>query len=155
MTHYSANPIVLDLHPAYMLTILLVTVAIAACGIIFFMPISLLIKLFALILVLVYTLFFIAQDALLLLPWSYCRLEINAQDELLITRKDGVTMPVDLLPNSFVAAYLTVLNVNICGSRWRRSLILTPDRLDAQAFRQLRVWLRWRPLEPSLKSGVK
>jgi toxin CptA len=48
-----------------------------------------------------------------------------------------------VLAGSFVSAYLTVLNVKTEASRWRTSLILTPDRVDVGAFRRLRVWLRW------------
>lgn len=89
------------------------------------------------------TAYFIAQDALILLPWSFTALVLNSQGELLVVQKDGLVSMAGVLPSSFVTAYLTVLNLKTGTSRWRRNLLLTPDRVDAEAFRQLRVWLRW------------
>lgn len=155
MAHYSANPIALDLQPTYLLAILLAVAAFTACGVVQYLPIWLAIKWVMMVLMLISAWFYIAQEALLLLPWSFIRMEINAGNALLLTRRDGTVSCVDLMPNGFVTAYLTVLNVKYSDSRWRRSLILSPDRVDAQAFRRLRVWLRWGSLEPALKSGAK
>lgn len=87
--------------------------------------------------------YFIAQDALLWLPWSLTDLALDSKGELSVTRKDGLVGTASVLPSSFVAAYLTVLNLKIGTSYWRSNLLLAPDRVDAEAFRRLRVWLRW------------
>ncbi|HEU4707981.1 MAG TPA: protein YgfX, partial [Methylophilaceae bacterium] len=50
---------------------------------------------------------------------------------------------VQVLPESFVAPYLTILNLRVLGRIRRRHLLLTPGGVDMEAFRQLRVWLRW------------
>jgi toxin CptA len=143
MSHYSVKPIQLDLQPAYLLAYLLASVALAVCCIVVFMPIPAAIKLSIVLLVLISMLYYIAQDALQWLPWSYRRLEINVQGVFLATRQDGIKSTVSVLPDSFVAAYLTVVNLQVEGRRWRRHVIITPDRVDPKAFRQLRVWLRW------------
>jgi toxin CptA len=45
---------------------------------------------------------------------------------------------------SFVSPLLTVLDLH-ADARWRgRSVLITQDSLDADSFRRLRVWLRWR-----------
>lgn len=46
--------------------------------------------------------------------------------------------------SSFVAPYLTVLSLK--GARFfdRRTVVILPDSIDQEAFRQLRVWLRWK-----------
>jgi toxin CptA len=88
--------------------------------------------------------YFIAQDALLILPRSLTGLDLNGRNELTVTDRRGIQTAVTVMPSTFVAAYLTVLNVRLEDSRfWQRNLILTPDRVDQDAFRQLRVWLRW------------
>jgi toxin CptA len=47
------------------------------------------------------------------------------------------------LRDSLVTPYLTVLNVLPQGARFSRSVVILPDSLDAESFRQLRVWLKW------------
>jgi toxin CptA len=109
------------------------------------MPVSL--KIFICVPVVLATVHFIAQDALILLPWSLIGLALNSKGELLVIRKDGLVGLANLLPSSFVATYLTVLNLKTSTGRWRRNVLLTPDRVDAEAFRRLRVWLRWGDFE--------
>ncbi|MBI3902775.1 MAG: hypothetical protein HY306_07520 [Nitrosomonadales bacterium] len=36
-----------------------------------------------------------------------------------------------------------MLNVLPQGARFARSMIILPDSLDVESFRQLRVWLKW------------
>jgi len=115
------------------------------------MPVSL--KIFICVPVVVAAAYLIAQDVLILLPWSFTELALNTKGELLVTRKDGLAHLVDVLPSSFVASYLTVLNFKIGTSRWRRNLLLTPDRVDTEVFRRLRVWLRWGQNKTSAVSG--
>jgi toxin CptA len=55
-----------------------------------------------------------------------------------------------LLGSSFVAPYLAVLELKPLGVRrlWQRfrtrSVVILPDGIDVEEFRQLRVLLRWR-----------
>lgn len=46
-----------------------------------------------------------------------------------------------LLPRSFVASYLVVLHLH--SATGIEYIIITPDRLDPDTFRRLRVFLRW------------
>ena len=58
--------------------------------------------------------------------------------------RGGAWHAATLQDSSFVAPYLTVLNVRVPGWRFTRHVVIMPDSLDAETFRQLRVWLRWR-----------
>ena len=49
-----------------------------------------------------------------------------------------------LLDSSFVAPYLTVLNLRTGLSRLAHHVVIMPDSVSAEDFRRLRVWLRWR-----------
>lgn len=143
MSHYNVKPIKLNLKPSYWLAALLAASSLGACIIVLCMPMPISLKIFICVPVVLAAAYFIAQDTLILLPWSFTGLALNTKGELLVTRKDGLDSTASVLPSSFVAAYLTVLNLKISGSRWRRNMLLTPDRVDGDVFRQLRVWLRW------------
>lgn len=71
-------------------------------------------------------------------------IRLNGECDISLQGQDGVWLEVKLLPNSFVSPYLTVLNLSLEGERRARHVVLLPDVMDAEQFRQLRVWLRWR-----------
>ena len=143
MSYYNVKPIKLNLKPSYWLTAILVLPSLGACIIVLCMPMPASLKIIICVPAVLAAAYFIAQDALILLPWSFTSLALNTKGELLVMRKDGLDSAGSVLSSSFVAAYLTVLNLKITGSCWRRNMLLTPDRVDAKAFRQLRVRLRW------------
>lgn len=143
MHHYNVKPIRLVLRPSYLLAALLGGAALGACIIVACMPLSVWLKLLLCPVIAMAAAYHIAAQALLLLPGAWLQLELNSLGELQVSRKDGLVKAAVVLESSFVAAYLSILNLRISGSRWRVSLIITPERVDSTAFRQLRVWLRW------------
>ena len=86
---------------------------------------------------------------LLLLPWSCVGLTVNAKNQLSITRRDGAQLlDVSVIADSVVTPYLTVVrfhqkNAAILSRVFSFQMIILPDSLDAENYRQLRVWLRW------------
>jgi toxin CptA len=50
----------------------------------------------------------------------------------------------EVLGGTYVMPYLTVLSLRRLGSGASMRLALCPDSLQAEEFRQLRVWLRWK-----------
>ncbi|HZV99173.1 MAG TPA: protein YgfX [Methylophilaceae bacterium] len=143
MHHYNVKPIRLALQPSYLLAVVLAGAALGACIIVAWMPLSLWLKLLLCLAIAVSAAYHIAAQALLLLPGAWLQLELNSLGELQVSRKDGLVKSAVVLESSFVAAYLSILNLRISGSRWQANLIITPDRVDSTAFRQLRIWLRW------------
>lgn len=143
MPHYNVKPIQLTLRPSYLLAAVLATAATGACVVVVCMPLAVSLKFLVCVPIIVATPYFIAQEATLSLPWSYVGLELDYKGELRLIRKDGTSSAATVLHSSFMAEYLTILNVKLEHSRWRRNLILTPDRVESGAYRQLRVWLRW------------
>lgn len=71
-------------------------------------------------------------------------IRLNGECDMSLQRQDGVWLEVTLLPSSFISPYLTVLNLSLEGERRARHVVILPDAMDAEQFRQLRVWLRWR-----------
>jgi toxin CptA len=64
-------------------------------------------------------------------------------DQVVLSTRDGKHLMGKILHDSLVTPYLTILNVLPQGARFSRSVIILPDSLDAESFRQLRVWLKW------------
>jgi hypothetical protein len=65
-------------------------------------------------------------------------------------RIDGASIAVDaiegsIVAGSFVAPWLTIVHWKPRGARFTHTLAVLPDAIDAEAFRALRVILRWSP----------
>ena len=151
MAHYNVKPLRLMVRPSRWLAALFIMVSLAACVIVLCMPLHHWFKFFLAeffglefficLAIIAAASYAVAQHAWLILPASCRMLELDAKGGLQLLRNDGTREEALLLPDSFVSARLTVLNVKI--GRRRRSVLLTPDRTEAEAFRRLRVWLRW------------
>ena len=101
-----------------------------------------------LLLTLVSTSYFVMLDGLLSLPRSWKLLLISKAGECHLTQKNEENFVVHIMPDSFASAYLTVLHVVPEEYRWfkvwqNRYILLLQDNIDAESFRQLRVYLRW------------
>ncbi len=93
-------------------------------------------------LLLVSLLFYLRRDAWLSAPSSAIALLLEG-DRVVLTTRSGDLWPGQLLRDSLVTPLLTVINVLPHGARFARNIIILPDSLDAESFRQLRVWLKW------------
>jgi toxin CptA len=72
---------------------------------------------------------------------------LKLEGELIVmTTRGGALLTGRILSDSLVTPYLTVLNILPEGARFARSVIIMSDSLDAESFRQLRVWLKWGAL---------
>jgi toxin CptA len=90
------------------------------------------------------------------MPWSVMNLTINANHELHVVRKDGQRISAQVEESSVVTPYLTVLQLRIPQAQgyekvWRdrQTVIVLPDNAESEAYRQLRVWLRWGKFKKS------
>ena len=75
-------------------------------------------------------------------PDRICRLTLKDDGQLVFSRADGSTGEARLHPQTTVMAFLCVLLLRVRDRV--EALVLLPDALDAEDFRQLRLWLRWR-----------
>ncbi len=64
-------------------------------------------------------------------------------DRAMLSTRGGKQLTVQIRRDGLVTPFLTVLNVQPQGTRLARSIVILPDSLDAESFRQLRVWLKW------------
>jgi len=99
-------------------------------------------------LILVATVYFSLRDVLLRLPWSYVALIINNKNQLYLECKNSEQVEVFVQKNTVVTPYLTVLNCqlkepNLLQRLFSQSILIVPDAMVAEDYRQLCVWLRW------------
>jgi hypothetical protein len=138
----------IKLMPSYLLLGLLSGASIACCCILLALPLGLTIKLAVIALIVISSGYYVARDALLLLPWSWQVLDINAKGELTMTNKRGQTYQPKLAANSFIHTKLVILNFQREGFNLALpSLVLFENQqlIDngANELRRLRVYLRW------------
>lgn len=69
-------------------------------------------------------------------------LTLQADGGLVITRRDGTCAAAQVHPHTTVFPWLSVLRLRVDG-RWL-ALALPRDALNAEDYRQLRLWLRWK-----------
>ena len=82
--------------------------------------------------------------ALLRSSGSVATIEISAGDAMTIGTRRGEWIEVDVCGDTYVLWFLTVLNVRRRDNGRRVSIVIFPDAVDAEEFRKLRVWLRWK-----------
>ena len=153
MTNYNVGPIKLDLKPSWPLAMLFSGVALGACVVLVYLPLDYRLKLAMVAVTIIAGIYHTLQDALLMTPRSIIRLTLNSKGKFHLVCRNGVETAVSILPSSLVMPYLTVLNLD-SGKRFSgRSLVITPDRVDKEDFRRLRVWLRWSP--QAISDGVE
>ncbi len=134
----------IKLMPSYLLLGLLGGVSIACCVILLLQPIALILKLVIIALILLSSAYFIARDALLLLPWSWQMLEVDTKGELTIINKYGLQFQAVLAPSTFIHAACTILSFKNKGLKLALPpLILIANTNNQDELRKLRVWLRW------------
>lgn len=97
----------------------------------------------ALLLLLLFSLLHhLRRDAWLSAPSSGVKLVLE-EEGVVLTVRNGDQLTGRLLHDSLITPFLTVLNVLPQGAYLTRSIIILPDSLDNESFRQLRVWLKW------------
>jgi len=95
----------------------------------------------ALLLSLVFTL---RRSALLAAGDSIVALVPKDDGMMRYVLRDGEEIEAEVLPDTTVYSFAAVVLLRGQGARRGRSVLVLPDSMEAQAFRHLRVWLRWR-----------
>lgn len=84
------------------------------------------------------------SDGFRTVPHSLIALRLDADCHCEFQTRAGAWHEATLLGSSFAAPYLTVLNLKPAGGRLVKHLVILPDAVNAEEFRRLRVWLKWR-----------
>jgi toxin CptA len=88
--------------------------------------------------------FSVRQTALLRSSDAVVVIEIASDDTVSVQTRGGLWLGCEVLGSTYVASFLTVLNLRELENNVVRHVIILPDSVDAEDFRRLRVWLRWK-----------
>ena len=135
-------PGLFKLYPSHICSALLFFVYTLTILIVFMLPMVVLTKV-ALAALLSCALFYsVSRDAWLLLPLSPVAIRIEGDQITLITR-GGSELQGEISGNSVVTPFLTILHVLPQALRGVRYVVIFPDSMDKERFRELRVRLKW------------
>lgn len=89
-------------------------------------------------------------------PSSVVALQFERDGGVIIECRNGGVQEARVLGSSFVAPYLTIVLLKPIA-HWRtRAVVILPDAVAPELFRQLRVWLKWgvgRGVAPEASAG--
>jgi toxin CptA len=90
--------------------------------------------------------------------YAFLAVEFLCDGKVSALTRDGEWRDALLLHSTYVSPLLTVLNVRVPGRRFVWHVLLVPDNCDLEAFRRIRVWLRWgygrTAVKPAPKEGA-
>ncbi len=151
----SARPLlIIRLKPSRRLAVVLSVAHFIAIGLLWPLTLPIMVKLAASAMLAVSLVLYVRYYALLASPGSVKGLKLGLDHTDVMTcrleTRQGDVIRCVPLGRSFVSPYLTVLELKPLGARrlWQRfrtrSVVILPDGIDAEEFRQLRVLLRWK-----------
>jgi toxin CptA len=146
--------LVVRLKPSKRLAVILSLAHFTATGLLWPLALPITVKFAGSVLLAGSLVLYVRYFALLASPGSVrsLKLGLDAADVMIcmLETRRGDHMACALLGSSFVAPYLTVLELKPLGFQklWQRfssrSVVILPDGIDTEEFRQLRVLLRWK-----------
>lgn len=134
----------ITLRPSYLLAALLVVMHALAMTSVWLVPLALAMKIGTAVLLASTLTLSLRQHVQRAGRRSVRAIRLNAECEISLQGQDGTWQKATLQPSSFVSPYLSVLNFQLEGEKRVRHVVVLPDAVDAEQFRQLRVWLRWK-----------
>lgn len=146
------KPIQVDFKPSVTFTGVIISATLAACMTLILMPLVWQVKLPMVLVIMTISVYTILHHGLLCMPGSIISVQVNIKNELYVIRKDGRKFKVIVAANTTVTPYLVVMNFNEVNAAlyqriFNQALIVLFDSTDSEAFRQLRVWLRWANMD--------
>ena len=115
-----------------------------ALTLIWLLPFDLWLKIVAVLLILTSLIYHVRRDAMRTSRNAILALKISPECRCSVQVRSGDWFEAQLLSTSFVSHYLTILNLRFDHARLVQHIVMLPDAIEAEQFRQLRVLLRWR-----------
>lgn len=140
----------IGLKPSLRLATMLGLTHVGAAGLLWPLALPAWAKVAASVMLMASLVFYLRRYALLCSPASITHLEVMDDMTCTLETRKGDQIACTLLGSSFVAPYLTVLELKPAepGNMWEQftshSIVILPDGINADEFRKLRVLLRWK-----------
>jgi toxin CptA len=137
---------ILSVHrkPSYRLAAILSIVHLATGSLLGLLALPLGVKVIIVVVLIISLIHYLRQDALLTANNAVVAFVLLDKMQCTVTTYSGESMSCAVMSSTFVAPYLTVLNLKSTKKFFAYSVVILPDSIDAEEFRQLRVWLHWR-----------
>lgn len=137
---------ILSIHrkPSLRLAIILSVAHLVATGLLWSLALPFGIKAIIVVMLAFSLIYYVRQDALLTANNAVVAFELSDDMHCKLVTRSGESTVCDLSGSTFVAPYLTVLNLKPAGKFFTRSVVILPDGIDVEEFRRLRVLLRWK-----------
>jgi hypothetical protein len=136
------------LKPSYVILGYYFFISTLCCVSILIVMIPSIVKVLSLVIITLSFIYIVLRDVLLLLPWSWQSVTVTSLGQLRLVNQKNQVFDIDLLPSTFNHPFLTVLNFKRMPFEmgWCSATLITPWQVyDMQAYRRLRVWLKWWP----------
>lgn len=130
------------IRPSLRLALLLLLSHATAATVVCVTTLPLAARLAMLVLILSSLIYYLARDILLLLPDSWCKISLD-QDSVLLATRNGLDLIGKVMGKTTVSPYFIVLCVRLEGKRLPVYRTIFRDALDAGAYRELCVRLRY------------
>lgn len=150
--HYSVKPVTLILGPSRWLAFLFLSMGTIASVSIILLPWAWWLKAILIATITTTIARQIWRDAWRRYPASPVMIELDHAGKLWLATRNGRRYPAKVQGSTLVMAGLIVLNLKL--EHARVSCVILPGAVDAEAFRCLRVWLRWRVYEEDEAEAV-
>jgi len=137
-----ASPLRLELKPSVIFFVLLGAIHLLAVALIWKMVFPLSLQILATTLLLFSFYFYALEHALRRSRRAVVALLWDEHDQWCLFNVAGEKIEANLCADSFVHPGLLILNFQIPGRRWRRSVVIPKDAMPRQPLRQLRVRLK-------------
>ena len=138
------SDLLVRLQPSYYLLALL-CLAHAAAGLVLWpLALPLGVKAVIAVLLIVSLIYYVRKDALLVAQNAVVILTLTDEMSCTLIARSGQSMACSLSDSTFVAPYLTVIDLQPVDSFFMRSVVILPDSMDMEEFRRLRIWLQWK-----------
>ena len=134
----------IHLKPSRLLAVILLSAHAAAALILQQIDIAQFIRLGGLVAIAVSCYYYIRQDALLTAKQAVITVKLTDKLSCIVVTNNGLSREYGLSSSTFVSPYLTVLMLSTAHHQAIRSVVILPDMIDAETYRQLRVLLRWK-----------
>lgn len=134
----------IHLQPSYRLAVILVLAHMVAAGLLWPLALPWNITVIIVVTLIASLFYYLRKDAMLTAQNAVVVLTLPDEMTCVLTMRSGESIACSIQGNSFVAPYLTVINLKPSQKFFTHSVVILPDGIDAEEFRRLRVWLRWR-----------
>lgn len=134
----------IHLQPSYRLVAILSLAHLIAASFLWPLALPLEVKAIIVVLLIISLLYYLRKDALLSADDAVIALQLKEDMCCIVTTRSGQSITCRILGSTFVAPYLTVMNLQPAGKFFMRSVVILPDSIKGDEFRRLRVWLRWK-----------